>query len=96
MSRAFTIRRRAKKTRNVFLRFDGVRLRRLLERKNGESDGHPIIGHYVIGALVMKKSTFGKVAPTNIMTIDRTPAFTDPPPCARFARRLAHSHGSLR
>src|SRR6266513_832991 len=25
-----------------------------------------------------------------------TPAFTDSPPCARFARRLAHSHGSLR
>src|SRR6266478_1955630 len=24
-----------------------------------------------------------------------TPAFTDSPPCARFARRLAHSHGSL-
>jgi hypothetical protein len=25
-----------------------------------------------------------------------TPAFTGSPPCARFARRLAHSHGSLR
>ncbi len=24
-----------------------------------------------------------------------TPAFSDSPPCARFARRLAHSHGSL-
>ena len=25
-----------------------------------------------------------------------TPAYTGSPPCARFARRLAHSHGSLR
>src|SRR6266853_2717568 len=27
--------------------------------------------------------------PSYVMTIDRTPAFTDSPPCARFARRLA-------
>ena len=36
-----------------------------------------------------------KVAPANVMTIIVRP-FISSPPCARFARRLAHSHGSLR
>jgi len=74
-------------------------------RKHGEndpSDGHPIIGHYVIGrhACHQKAMSCAPAAvglfPSYVMAIDRTPAFTGSPPCARFGRRLAHSHGSLR
>src|SRR5712692_11813841 len=44
-----------------------------------ESDGHPIIGHYVIGALVMKKSMPCEVAPTYVMTIIVRPLTGSPP-----------------
>ena len=53
-----------------------------------ESVGHPIIGHYVIGALVMKKSMSCEVAPTYVMTIIVRP-LTGSPLAPRFARPLA-------
>jgi len=68
----------------------------------GESDGHPIIGHYVIGRHTWHQKAMS-CAPDGRWPFPflrngdyLTPAFTDSPHCARFARRLAHSHGSLR
>ena len=59
-----------------------------------ESDGHPIIGHYVIGALVIKQTMSCEVAPTYVMTIIVRP-LTGSPPCASLrsparAARSAH------
>lgn len=66
--------------------------------RKSESDGHPIIGHYVVGAVGLEDSIDRlppyrsvEVAPLNVMTIIVRPLIGSPL-CARYARRLAHSH----